>query len=80
MLFNLPATDGLPIDLCAKVLGQIALLEDVVGEVGDPGMGGMACGVQGFDLDTLLHSWNRAAGAGVVVAEPNCGRQVRCNV
>lgn len=77
MLFNLLAADALPVDLGAEVLGEVALLEDVVGEVGDLGVGGVASGVQCFEFDALLHSRGRGTCAGVVVAKPESGREVR---
>ena len=77
MLFNFLAADALPVHLGAEVLGEVALLEDVVGEVSDLGMGRVAGRVQGLKLDALLYSGSCSTSAGVVVAEPDSGREIR---
>lgn len=77
VLFHLLATDALPTDFGTEVLCQIALLEDVVGEVGELGVGGATGGVQGLELDALVYDGRRGGGTGVVVAEPGGGWEVR---
>lgn len=76
VLFDSGTADALPADLGPLVLRDIALLEDVVGEVCDPRVRRVSSRVQCLDLDALLHDRRVGRGAGVVVAEPHSGRDV----